>query len=636
MLNQRTLLVTARRWLACALTFALVASIASSAWSQTPDEALVETAAPAEVPTAADPSADATPAQTPVENPESYGLWVLAPAIVAIVLAILMRQAVPALFIGIIVGAYMLVPCRDPATHLGDIHIIEGLRQAVETYLIGAIAATDHIHVVLFTLIIGGAVGVMTASGGTRALVNSFTRFASTSRRGQLITWIAGMVVFFDDYANSMIVGPTMRPMCDRLKISRAKLAYIVDSTAAPIASIALIGTWLGAELGYIQSGLDIIAQDGAPEFLAEANNMDVFLASIPYRFYPIFALWLVVCVALTGRDFGPMRRSESRALIESHPDVDDAPNGGGIAGTRTKAVSAWLAAFPVLVLVGLTLAILYRTGRAGAGDTTGLSAWQAAQAILRNADAYLSILYGAIGSLASASVLAMLAGACTTRGAFDGMLDGMAKMFPAIVILILAWALSQISQDLALGAVLKQHIVDTDLGINWLPITVWLPISVFICAALVSFATGSSWTTMGIMTAAVVETSAKLAMDMPPDQAPQFFYAAVGCVLAGSIFGDHCSPISDTTVLSAVASSCRVEEHVWTQLPYAVVTAIVAMGAGIAYCMHESKPAWMGLGIGAVALFLIVVIIGRRPKAPPVVITIPPERMAERLAGDS
>lgn len=627
------------RWTVSLVGLVFVASI-GTAWGQTEDHAPPDSGVPSTTPidphtgATSEPAPAAGPASTSpapaVMDPTSYGLWVLAPALVAIGLAIVMRQAVPALFIGIVFGAYMLVPCRDPAAQLGHISALHGIRLAMEHYVIQAIARTDHIMVILFTLLIGGAVGVMTVSGGTRALVDSVARFASSSRRGQLTAWLAGMVVFFDDYANSMIVGPTMRPMCDRLKISRAKLAYIVDSTAAPVASIALIGTWLGAELGYIQEGLDAVAANGAPAFLTGVNNMDVFVSTIPFRFYPIFALWMVVCIALTGRDFGPMRRSESHALIEEHPDVDDVPTPDGRNAGRTRNPSAWLAAGPILVLVGLTVTILFMTGRSALapGDDVTL------QNILRHADPFLSILYGALGSIASAAALALIAGAASSRVAFDGALDGMAKMFPAVAILVLAWALSQVSQDLNLGAVLKDHLVNTDIAPDWLPMPVWLPLSVFICAAGVSFATGTSWTTMGILTPAVVEITAHLAVGLPGDQPQQLFYAAVGAVLAGSIFGDHCSPISDTTVLSAVASSCRVEEHVWTQMPYAVVTALVAMAAGNVFCMYQHKPAWTGLLVGAAALLLIVLVIGRKPQAPPPPPQpIPSGRIDQRLA---
>ncbi|MCH7703419.1 MAG: hypothetical protein IID37_17220, partial [Planctomycetes bacterium] len=230
-------------------------------------------------------SAPATVAPPPAAA-EYYGLWVVAPALVTILLAIMTRQVIPSLAVGVLVGGYMLVPLRASDSAFADSHtLIAGLRIAVETYLVGALADVDHVKVIMFTLTIGGMVGMLAANGGTAALVNMVSRWASSPRRGQLAAWFAGMVVFFDDYANTMMVGPTMQPICDRLRISRAKLAYIVDSTAAPVASLALIGTWIGAEVGFIKAGLDDVAASatGTPLFLSEVSGYGAFLMSIPY-----------------------------------------------------------------------------------------------------------------------------------------------------------------------------------------------------------------------------------------------------------------------------------------------------------------------------------------------------------------
>ena len=214
-----------------------------------------------------------------------------------------------------------------------------------------------------------------------------------------------------------------------------------------------------------------------------------------------------------------------------------------------------------------------------------------------------------------------------------DGALDVMSRMFPAIVILVLAWALSQASQDLKLGPILSDRLLQMDLAPEWLPVRVWLPLIVFLCAAGVSFATVTSWATMAILTPIVVQIAARVATKeaLPIEQASTLFYAAVGSVLAGAIFGDHCSPISDTTVLSAVASGCRVEEHVWTQMPYAILVAIVAMGAGNVFCMYQNQPAWMGLAVGAGAILFFMIVIGRRPKAPRIPLPPKPAETIER-----
>lgn len=564
------------------------------------------------------------------KDPTTYGLWVLLPAIIAIILAIFTRQVVPALVVGVLVGGYMLVPCLaadDPFAKLNS--VVKGFRLASERYILGAIIdpayGYGHVKIMVFTLVIGFTVGVIGRNGGTEGMVRLVAGNTTSRRRGALTAWFAGLVVFFDDYANTMIVGPAMRSVFDRLKLSRAKLAYIIDSTAAPVASIALIGTWVGAEIGFIQGGLDTVTESGAPAFLLnEQGNMiggmTAFIQSLPYRFYPILALLLVFLVALTGRDFGPMKRSERKALSKIDPDPATAPpEEPKSEGTPPR----WLLGLlPIAVLVAATVGVLVATGLNaektieamnsvgpdGASVWAQKPLWEKASVIVSHADAYISIFYGALLSAIAAVLLTLLARACSTRDAVDAGLDGMARMFPAIVILILAWALSGVLGDLKLGDVVGGYLRAQEFPARW------FPLAVFVSAAGVSFATGTSWGTMAILCPITVTIGASLAADIEPAEALNLFYAAVGSVLAGAIFGDHCSPISDTTVLSSIASGCRHEEHVWTQLPYALVAAVVAMGLGDVLCSVYKQPWYLGLGAGAVLLVLIVFVVARRP----------------------
>ena len=437
----------------------------------------------------------------------------------------------------------------------------------------------------------------------------------TSPRRGGLTAWAAGLVVFFDDYANTMIVGPTMRSVFDRVKLSRAKLAYIVDSTAAPVASIALIGTWVGAEIGYIKTGIDAVAESGAPAFLIDnqgniVDGWQAFLHSIPYRFYPILALVLVFLVALTGRDFGPMRQSERKVLSKIEPDTATAESDA--KPKQQTPPRWWLGLIPILVLVAGTVVVLGVTGYHAAGDPAQMQepgSWLRRAADIASAgDAYLSIFYGAILSAFVAVILTLLVRVCSTRDVVDAGLEGMTRMFPAMVILVLAWALSAVLQDLRLGHVVVAHLQ----AIQFPP--VWLPLAIFLSAAVISFATGTSWGTMGILCPLTVEISARLMTGLEQGEALALFYASVGSVLAGAVFGDHCSPISDTTVLSSIASGCRHEEHVWTQIPYALVAAIGAMGLGDVLCSVYNQPWYFGLGAGVIFLLLVIYIAGRRP----------------------
>ncbi len=579
---------------------------------------------PDPVATEPQPSAAVAPASDPAEfgsdDPRGYGLWVLVPAVAAIGLTILTRQVVASLFVGLILGAFMYALCLPQgAPFAGHNFFVACIRLTMEKYIVGSIHETPEqnyarIKVLIFTFLVSFMVGVIGRNGGTAGMVRIVAGQSASPRRGALTAWLAGMMVFFDDYASCMIIGPTMRPVFDRLKRSRAMLAYIVDATASPVASLAIIGTWIGAVLGYISSGLDPVLKAGAPGFLLDAQGnavtaMQAFIYSLPYRFYPILAIVCAFVVALLGRNFGPMRTSENRAL--SRRDLDaSAPE----AGPQPAAPTWWLGFFPVAALVLTTLVILAVTGLAHPQTQamlgqTDLAWWEKGARIIGAADSYLSILYGSLAAAVSAILLTIIARTCRLADAMDAGLASMAHTVPALAILVLAWGLSQVEQDLMLGEVLTAKMQ----AMNF-PAT-WLPLAIVIVASLISFCTGTSWGTMGILCPIAIPLAVKLCADLPPEQALTIFYASVGSVLGGAIFGDHCSPISSTTVLSAIGSDCPLVEHVWTQMPYALVTVVVAIGVGEVGCVVYGQPWYYALAAGSAAIFLVVLIFGRRPK---------------------
>jgi Na+/H+ antiporter NhaC len=250
---------------------------------------------------------------------------------------------------------------------------------------------------------------------------------------------------------------------------------------------------------------------------------------------------------------------------------------------------------------------------------TCGIIAWPAVTSImdrqsvefttlLKDADPYASILYGSVASLTTAIILTLATGTGTLRSCFEWMTEGMSRLIGAVMILVLAWALSAASQELMVGEVVQQWLVKKNFSLEW------LPVAVFASAAIVSFATGTSWGTMGILCPMVIIVASGLAAELPTDRAMHLFYGSVGSVLAGAIFGDHCSPISDTTVLSSVASGCSLEEHVWTQLPYALIAAVVGMFAGDMLCARLNWSPAAGIAVGIAVLILVVRIFGRRP----------------------
>jgi Na+/H+ antiporter NhaC len=513
----------------------------------------------------------------------------LLPPLVAILLAVLFRQVVLALLAGVWLGA-VLVFQVDPFT---------GLLRAMDTYVSGSLQDSGHVTILLFSFLLGGMLGVIQRAGGTKGIVNSVAPLARSPRSAQVTAWILGILVFFDDYANTLLVGPTMRPITDRLKVSREKLAYIVDSTAAPVASIAVISTWIGVEVGLIH---DAFVHSGI-----QRDAFGAFVASLPYRFYPIFALVFGLLVATTGRDFGPMLRAERRArrkgLVLREGAMPLADFGGEALEPPADKPHRWLnAAVPILVVVVSVLIFIYVGGRKAAiaeGKSLDL------KTIVGSADSYSALLWAAFLGSASALLLSVGQRILSIHAAMEAWLQGAKSLFLAAVILTLAWSIGMITSQMGTAGYLV-HVLSESLKPHWVPVLV------FILSGLTSFATGSSWSTMAILMPLVIPLAHRLAPG-----SDLILAGTISSVLAGSVWGDHCSPISDTTVLSSMASSSDHVDHVNTQLPYAIVVALVGMAVGdipTAFGM----PFWVSWVVGAAALAGILYVFGRKDRSAP------------------
>lgn len=546
-------------------------------------------------------TASATPSTTTRSPGEFYGPWVFAPPIITIVLAIWLRQVIPAMFVGIVIAAFMAV--YPTMASIGDF-LARGANLVIDDYYIGTITSTGNARVLTFASLIAGMSGIIVANGGSAAAVSNVARWASNRARGQLSTWFAGLLVFFDDYSNAMIVGPTMRPVTDRLKISREKLAYVVDSTAAPIASIALIGSWIGVEIQYIQNGLDALNQNLGGGQFADTSAYQIFVASIPYRFYPILALVMVALVAITNRDFGPMRKAEQAA-------VDNPITSASDTISKHPPGRQWLALIPIGTLIFCTIGMLAATGLTGLQDVSAdADFWKEKLPAIANAtQSSRSILYGSFAAVIVAMVVTLFARAMTFAKTTKVLMDSLAHIMPTLAVLVSAWAIGTAMKALEIGAVAKDILEAADFPVAW------LPLAIFVTACIVSFSTGTSYGTMGLLVPSAVVIAAGLLEGMEPEQALPLFYGSVGAVLAGAVFGDHCSPISDTTVLSSAATDCPLERHVWTQIPYAVLTAMAGMVCGDVLVHVYDWPLWGGLACGASFLLLWLLIVGRSPK---------------------
>ncbi len=534
-------------------------------------------------------------------DPHPFGWLSLVPPLVAIALAILTRQTLISLLIGIISGAIILQ----------DGNVFAGLWSTVADYLWPKLIAEDKLQVYTFTLLTGGMIGLVSASGGMRGLVNLIVPFANTRSKGQVTSWLMGLVIFIDDYANMLLLGGTLRQITDRLKISREKLAYIVDSTAAPVSGLAIVSTWVATEINYIEEGINQISGENKPDAFL------LFLQSIPYRFYTLWALLLVPLVAVLKRDMGPMVKAEVTALTE--PEIADETNP---AADKLPQTSSWLnAAIPIGVMLTVVIGFLYYTGFTTATEE-GIADPSLLQ-IFGNGDSYISLLYGSAIGLMVAIVQIAPQRLLSAKQLGWAVLKGFWAMAPALFILWLAASLAAQTEpptiDEATGqmtlnglntAGYLEQILRANLSITFLPTII------FLIASAVAFSTGTSWGTMGILVPLSVSLTANMltAGGQPLDVSDPILLTVVGSVLAGAIFGDHCSPISDTTILSSQSCGCNHVAHVRTQMPYALLGAVasivagtipVALGLPVFFC-HI-----LGIGVLVGTLFLL----GRNPE---------------------
>ena len=492
----------------------------------------------------------------------------LLPPLVALVLALATRNILLAMLLAVLAGASVLA--TNPlsavwievkgllAALLGFVRIGDG---PTAGYLGGVLADSFNLQILGFTFALVGLVAVVGRMGGTRGLVVALSRLARGPRSAQAVTSLMGTAIFFDDYANTVVVGTTARSLTDSNRVSREKLAYIVDSTSAPVAGVAIISTWIGYEVGLFNDLLGTLsAVPGLPD-----SGYELFFAVMPMRFYCLFAVALVYLNAWTGRDIGPMYHAEYRTRQGGPvvPDGDTSPAMGPIEkpGVPARALNAVIPIGAVLAMImGWILTV--GTRDMASFSVVSLADWKAVFDVAADDIAYI-LLGSALAGSALAILMAVGQRLLTVGEAIGSYLLGLRSLFEAAAILVLAWAIKSVCDDLGTGTAMVA-LIGTKLPVMLLPLVV------FLLAGAVAFATGTSWGTMAL----VLPVAAPLAADLSGE--PFVVLMCLGAVLDGAIWGDHCSPISDTTVLSSTASGCPHLEHVRTQLPY----AFLAMGA--------------------------------------------------------
>lgn len=541
--------------------------------------------------------------QTPAndDNAIRFGILTLLPPLVAIGLAFITKETILSLFMGVFVGEFMLC--------VNDVNIISTAINAflqMGSQIISCMADPWNAGIILQCLLIGGIIQLVTKMGGAKALADTFAKKANTPRKAQLFTWFLGLCVFFDDYANSLIVGPIMRPVMDKLKVSREKLAFLVDATAAPVAGVAIISTWIGLEISLIAAGFESVG-------VTNVTGFGIFLETIPYRFYNIFILIFIVISAITLYEFGPMKKAEQKARKRKKDEeviVPDAPGFDEVKPVEGVKLSIWNAIIPIGTLIISALIAFYWSGYTTilGGEDQALIAIMKSSPLsfdgiftaLSQSDASVALFQAALLASIVAIVMAVGEKILTIEDAISEWIGGMKTIVITGVILLLAWSLGGVIGDVGtanyLVGVLK----------NSLPQFI-VPTLIFILGALISFATGTAYGTMSIlMPLAIPLAWAVSSGDM------SFTVVCTSGVLTGAIFGDHCSPISDTTILSSMGTSCSHIDHVQTQMYYAIFVACVAIligyipaGLGI--------PWYIILPIGIVVMYVGLKILGEK-----------------------
>lgn len=542
----------------------------------------------------------------PTIGKKRVGGWeAVLPPIVAVLIALFFRKLILALVAAVWLGATI---------HVGG-NPVDGLWAGATEYAWGSVADSFKIYIIGFTLSLVGMVQVITKMGGIAGVLERFRRFTETARSARITTALLGTAIFFDDYANTIVVGTSMRPITDKRKISREKLAYLVDSMSAPIAGVAIISTWVGYEVG--------LFDELSRQLALGRSGYDIFFGIIPLRFYCWFTIAFVMANAFLGRDFGPMLTAERRAANGEVLRSGSSPlTSSAFAGSEPAddiPYRWWNAALPVgCVIVSTLLGMFWSGWSAGeqsipvlfgsgfidawSAAAPDLASWDAWRDAFGNADSGKVLFWSSMLATSLTIGLAVGQRLLTLKDALLTFLKAIPAMWLAVVILVMAWSIQRVCDDLGTSIYLVGAVQD-------LLAPTLLPIVTFLLASAVAFATGTSWGTMGILLPAMVPLAYYLTDGT--DGGLIILMLTFGAVLDGAIFGDHVSPISDTTVMSSISASVDHIDHVRTQAPYALTTMGVAGLVGYVGVAFGLPPA-AALVLGAVACVLIVRFVGR------------------------
>ncbi|MGN1164463.1 MAG: Na+/H+ antiporter NhaC family protein [Candidatus Ornithospirochaeta sp.] len=528
---------------------------------------------------------------------EHFGILGLIPPVLTITLAFITKDVIISLFVGIISGA-LIVAGGNPVTAL------------LRFTDLMADVLTDgwNIRIFLFCALLGGLVGILSKTGSAEAFGRWAKKKINDPKTSLLLAWFCGLIIFIDDYFNSLAVGTVMRPIADKNKVSRAKLAWVLDSTAAPVCILMPISSWVITVMSIVK-GSEGFESFGVTEF-------SFFIRAVPYNIYAILTLIMVLTIILTGRDYGPMKKSQALAdkgiLFDSKYGEAPGEMKSESDGGRAKMIDMLL---PIIVLIISALFMFpFTTWLLSIDGETIRNVGEAARSMslgeaFNNTDASMALWYAVIITIIFTYVYYLLRRLMTLKEASSALMDGVKSMVPALVILVMAWSIGTIikSSPADGGLGLASYLSEVVVG-GGFPLSL-VPAIVFVLSALIAFATGTSWGTFAIMIPIVMPIAVGLAESngLGGAEVLNASLISISAVLGGAVFGDHASPISDTTILSSTGAGCPHLEHVSTQLPYVITIAVCSfLGFLVGGFFLSALAAW----ITALAAFVLAIIV--------------------------
>ena len=509
------------------------------------------------------------------EIPAYATFWALLPPLIAIALALITKEVYSSLFIGIVVGGVLYA----------NFNFEGSLVHVVRTGFMETIADPGNIGILIFLILLGSIVAMLNKTGASVAFGRWTTKHIKTRVGAQLCTILLGVLIFVDDYFNCLTVGSVMRPVTDKHNVSRAKLAYLIDATAAPICIIAPISSWAAAVAGFA-SGAGV------------NNGMELFIRAIPYNFYALLTIVMMIFMAVSKFDYGPMKKHEYNAVTKGDlftTGKEDIESAEAVDNPKGRVCDLVI---PIIVLVILCMLGMIYTG---GFFTEGEEGFRNFATAFSNCSAGEGLAYGSFGAIIFAVIFYLCRRVISFKQCMESIPEGFKAMVPAILILCCAWNLKTMTDSLGAKVFVSQLIEGSASGLRMM-----LPAIIFLIAVGLSFATGTSWGTFGILIPIVLSVFSGTDGNIT--------IIAISACMAGAVCGDHCSPISDTTIMSSAGAQCRHINHVSTQLPYALTVAGVSF---VSYIIAGLIQTWISLPIAIVlmlaTLFVLKAVLGKK-----------------------